>query len=419
MFDLPPLSDAPTAGRREPPDGRMQGGSTPDARIYLDHAASTPCDPAVTAVMEHVAAHEFANPSSSHRAGQRAARYVDEAREQLAAAVGALPEEIVFTSGATESNNLAILGIAAAAEERGERRRRIVTLGIEHPSVLGPCRRLAARGFRLATAPVRRDGTLDLGALAKVLKDDTLLLSVQAANNEIGTIQPLAAAVRLAHEHGALVHSDAAQTLGKMPFDVEALDLDFASFSAHKCYGPKGVGALWVRNGPTHAPIAPLYFGGGHEHSLRPGTYNTAAIAGFGEAARIADERLADDARHISSLRDHFEALLQNRAEGITVNGALGNRLPGASSLTFDGVDADALIARLPDLDLSAASACHSGTPEPSHVLRAIGLSNDQAYGTLRIAFGRGTTRTSVEHAVCRIADGVSALGTFLSGTRS
>lgn len=419
MLDLPPLSDAPTAERREPPDGWMRGGATLDAHIYLDHAASTPCDPAVTAVMKHVAIHEFANPSSSHRAGQRAARYVDEAREGLAGSIGALPEEIVFTSGATESNNIAILGIAAAAEERGERRRRIVTLGIEHPSVLGPCRHLAERGFMLATAPVRRDGTLELDGLAEVLKDDTLLLSVQAASNEIGTIQPLTAAVRLAHEHGALVHSDAAQALGKMPFDVEALDLDFASFSAHKCYGPKGIGALWVRNGPIHAPIAPLYFGGGHEHSLRPGTYNTAAIAGFGEAARIAAERLADDARHISSLRDHFEALLQDRVEGITVNGALSNRLPGASSLTFEGVDADALIARLPDFDLSAASACHSGTPEPSHVLRAIGLGNDRAYGTLRIAFGRGTTHTDIEHAAHRIADGVSALKTFHSGATS
>ena len=410
MLDLPPLSRASTAGRREPLAGRMQGGSTPAERIYLDHAASTPCDPAVAAVMEHVAAHEFANPSSSHRAGQRAVRYVDEARERLAAAIGALPEEVVFTSGATESNNMAILGIAAAAEERGERRRRIVTLGLEHPSVLGPGRHLTARGFMLVTAPVGRDGTLELDALAEVLKDDTLLFSVQAANNEIGTIQPLAAASRLAHEHGALVHSDAAQALGKMPFDVEALDLDFASFSAHKCYGPKGVGALWVRNGPVHAPIAPLYFGGGHEHGLRPGTYNTAAIAGFGEAARIADERLADDTHHIAALRDHFEALLQDRVEGIAVNGALGHRLPGASSLTFEGVDADALIARLPDLDLSAASACHSGTPEPSHVLRAIGLSNEQAYSTLRVALGRGATHTDVEQAANRIAESISAV---------
>ena len=274
----------------------------PSARIYLDHGASTPCDPAVAALMEHVEVHQFANPSSAHRAGQHAARYIETARERLAAAVGALPEEIVFTSGATESNNLAILGIVTAAEERGESRRRIVTLGIEHPSVLGPCRHLAKRGFELVTAPVHRDGTVDLDALKARLGDETLLLSIQAANNEIGTIQPLAAAAHLAHERGALVHSDAAQSLGKIPFDVETLQLDFASFSAHKCYGPKGVGALWVCGGPLRAPIAPLWFGGGHERGLRPGTSNTAAIAGFGEAVRLAAQQLAADAQTASRL---------------------------------------------------------------------------------------------------------------------
>ena len=360
--------------------------------------------------MERVAVDEFANPSSSHKAGQRAAHYVEAAREQVATAVGALPEEIVFTSGATESNNLAILGVAAAAKEGGEPRRRIVTLRIEHPSVLGPCRHLGKRGFEVATAPVRRDGTVELDTLEAVLGDDTLLLSIQAANNEIGTIQPLAAAARLAHERGALVHSDAAQALGKIPFDVETLGLDFASFSAHKCYGPKGVGALWVCGGPTRAPIAPLYFGGGHERGLRPGTSNTAAIAGFGEAARIAAELLNADARRLTTLRDHFETLLQERTKKVTLNGALGNRLPGASSLTFDGVDADALIARLPDLDLSAASACHSGTPEPSHVLRAIGLTDERAYATLRIAIGRATTRADMECAACRIVETVRVL---------
>ncbi len=360
--------------------------------------------------MEQIVVHEFANPSSSHQAGQRAAHHVEEARERIAVTIGALPEEIVFTSGATESNNLAILGIAAAAEERDDRRRRIVTLGLEHPSVLGPCRHLTTRGFTFTTATVRRDGTLDLDQLTETLKDNVLLFSIQAANNEIGTIQPLAAAARIAHEHGALVHSDAAQALGKMPFNVESLDLDFVSLSAHKCYGPKGVGALWVRNGPIHAPIAPLYFGGGHEHGLRPGTSNTAAIAGFGEAARITDDHLADDARRIASLRDHLEALLRDQVDSISVNGALDNRLPGTTSLTFEGIDADALIARLPDLDLSTASACHSGTPEPSRVLRAIGLSDEQAYGTLRIALGRNTTRAEVEFAAHRIARAVLAL---------
>ena len=412
------VSDASVV-RPKWPAGRTWDAQAPSARVYLDHGASTPCDPAVAALMERVAVQEFANPSSAHQAGQHAAHYIETAREQVAAAIGALAEEVVFTSGATESNNLAILGVAAEAEERGEPRRRIVTLGIEHPSVLGPCRHLTKRGFTLVLAPVCRDGTLKLDALDAVLGDDTLLFSIQAANNEIGTIQPLAAAVRLAHERGALVHSDAAQALGKIPFDVEALDLDFASFSAHKCYGPKGVGALWVCGGPARAPIAPLCFGGDHERGLRPGTSNTPAIAGFGEAARLAAGCLTDDARRLVALCDHFEALLQNKTEGVTVNGALDGRLPGASSLTFDGIDADALIARLPDLDLSAASACHSGTPEPSYVLRAIGLSDERAYATLRIALGRSTTRSEVEYAVRRIGEAVRALRVFSGGSVS
>ena len=392
------------------PAGGTRDAQALSARVYLDHGASTPCDPDVATLMEHVAVHEFANPSSAHQAGQRAARYIETAREQVAAAIGALPEEIIFTSGATESNNLVILGVAASAEERGEPRRRIVTLGIEHPSVLGPCRHLTKRGFTLAIAPVRRDGILDLDALEAALGDDTLLLSIQAANNEIGTIQPLAAATHIAHERGALVHSDVAQAFGKISFVVGTIGLDFASFSAHKCYGPKGIGALWICGGPARAPIAPLYFGGGHERGLRPGTSNTPAIAGFGEAARLAAERLADDTRRLAALRDYFEALVQDQAEGVIVNGALDYRLPGASSLTFDGVDADALTARIPDVDLSAASACHSGTPEASHVLRAIGLSDERAYATLRVAFGRWTTRTEVEYAVRRIAEAVQVL---------
>ena len=409
MPDLSLVSDLPVARREESTNHSREASARP-ARIYLDHSASTPCDPDVAALMERVAVHDFANPSSSHKAGQRAAHHIETAREQIATAIGGLPEEIIFTSGATESNNLVILGVAAAAEERDEPRRRIVTLGIEHPSVLGPCRHLGKRGFEVATAPMRRDGTVELDALEAVLGDDTLLLSIQAANNEIGTIQPVAAASGIARERGALVHCDAAQALGKIPFDVESFTLDFASFSAHKCYGPKGVGALWAYGGPARAPLAPLYFGGGHERGLRPGTFNTAAIAGFGETARLATERQPADARRLAVLRDYFEMLVRDRTEYVTLNGALHGRLPGASSLTFDGIDADALIARLPDLDLSAASACHSGTPEPSHVLRAIGLSDEQAYATLRIVVGRTTTRADVEHAARRINEAVHVL---------
>lgn len=403
------MSD-PALERPEPPAGAKSAGQAPTRRIYLDYAASTPCDPAVADLMRRIAVHEFANPSSSHTAGQRAAQYVETAREQVAAAINALPEEIVFTSGATESNNLAILGVAAAAEKRGDSRRRIVTLGIEHPSVLGPCRHLSKRGYHLAIAPVHSDGTVDLAALEATIGDDTLLLSIQTANNEIGTIQPLAAAARLAHDHGALVHSDATQALGKIPFDVEILGLDFASFSAHKCYGPKGVGGLWVCGGPTRAPIVPLLFGGGHEHSLRPGTSNTPAITGFGEAVRLASERLPEDARRIATLRNDFETLIQDRIKHTTLNGALDNRLPGFSSLTFKDIDADALVARLPDLHISAASACHSGTPEPSPVLRAIGRSKEQAHASLRIAVGRSTTRAELHYASRRIAEAVCRL---------
>ena len=403
MPSLSPVSD-PALERPDPLAGTTRDGQAPTPRVYLDYAASTPCDPAVAALMRHIAVHEFANPSSSHQAGQRAENYVATAREQVAGGIGALPEEIVFTSGATESNNLAILGVAAAAEDRGDQRRRIVTLAIEHPSVLAPCRHLHQRGFQLVLAPVHRDGTVDLNALQAILRDDALLLSIQTANGEIGTIQPLAAAARIAHDCGALVHSDATQALGKIPFDLDILELDFASFSAHKCYGPKGVGALWVSGGPTRAPIAPLFFGGGHERKLRPGTLNTPAIAGFGEAVRLAAQRQPEDSRRISKLRDYLELQIQADSTQVKINGPIDNRLPGLSSLTFQGVDADAILARLPHLFFSTASACHSGTPEPSSVLRAIGLADALAYATIRIAIGRTTTEDQIHYLVSCLA---------------
>lgn len=374
-------------------------------RFYLDYLASTPCDPEAAALMQRLAVEEFANPSSSHAAGQRAAKWVERAREQVAAAIDALPEEIVFTSGATESNNLAILGVAAMAEERGDKRRKLLTLGIEHPSVLAPMAELGRRGWEVEFVPVRRDGRVVLDALDDAL-DGALLLSIQAANNEIGTIQPLLEASRMAAERGVLVHSDAAQILGKAPFSVEALNLDFTSLSAHKCYGPKGVGALWVRGGVAGAPIAPLMFGGGHEGGLRPGTLNTPAIAAFGFAAEMAIEHLEADSVRVGALRDRLERQLAECLDDrVRINGAIGQRLPHATSLTFfdgDGrpLDADALVANLPEFDLSTASACHAGTPEPSHVLRAIGMSQEEAYGSLRVGLGWETERTEVDRAV-------------------
>ncbi len=336
-----------------------------------------------------VSERDYANPSSAHRSGKRAAARIATAREQIADAIGALPEEIVFTGGATEANNLAILGAARHATERGRdpKRCRIVTLPIEHPSVLAPAQHLAKRGFRLDLAPVQPDGRIRLEVLDDLLGEDVLLLSIQTANNEIGTIQPVAEAAALARKHGVLVHTDAAQALGKTPLDVEAMGVDFVSLSAHKCGGPKGVGALFVRNGPNRAPILPIIFGGGHEHGLRPGTQNAPGIAAFGIAATEAVAGLQADAPRLSALRDELEVGILARCPTARINGARDHRVPNATSITFPGVNADALISRLPEFDISAASACHAGTPEPSHVLRAIGLTTEDAYSTLRLSF--------------------------------
>lgn len=413
---LPPGIAAPVAPAAWPaaaPPVRKATAEPP--RTYLDHQASTPMDPAALAVMQRIAEQIYANPSSAHRSGKRAAEVIESARERLAEVVGALPEEIVFTGGATESNNLALLGAARAARERGDARRRIVTLPIEHPSVLAPARFLARDGFESLTAPVGRDGRVDLDALAALLSsaenEPALLLSIQTANNEIGTIQPVAEAAALAREHGVLIHSDAAQALGKIPFDVESLDLDFASLSGHKCYGPKGVGALFVRGGPRRAPIAPILFGGGHERGLRPGTSNTPAIAAFAEAASNAVARLPEEAPRLAALRDRLEREVTARLPEARINGALAHRLPHTTSITFPGADADALIANLPTFDLSAASACHSGAPEPSPVLRALGLTPADAYSTLRLAIGPATRLGDlVEDAIESITHALLAL---------
>ena len=381
----------------------------------MDYCASTPCDSLVIDRMIRLLKVEYANPSSSHKSGRRAHEIIEQHRRMLAIAINALPEEIVFTSGATESNNLAIQGVATAAEQSGNPRKRIVTIGTEHPSVLEPCKKLTEKGFKLSVAPIDSSGTVILSQLSQVFGDDTLLFCIQAANNEIGTIQPLTSAAEIAHKHGALVHSDASQAVGKTSFDVETLNIDLASISSHKCYGPKGVGALWLRGGPAKFPISPMFFGGGHEMGIRPGTSNTIGIVGFCIAIQNAVNRMLSESARISNLRDTFESQLKDSITSVRFNGALNSRLPGVSSITIEDIEADALISRLPNFDLSAASACHSGAPEPSHVLRAIGLSEDTAYSTLRVSFGRETTNQQVESAVQHIADSVRELRRFLA----
>lgn len=384
--------------------------------IYLDYMASTPCDPLVLQVMIPLLVEEFANPSSSHRAGGRAKRALEQAREECAAAILCEPYELAFTSGATESNNLAILGSAAASDGK---RRKIITTPIEHSSVLEPCRYLAKKGYELVYCPVDRSGEIDLGALADLIDHRTLLVSVQAANNEIGTLQPVSSIGQLARNAEALFHCDASQALGKIPLSVEEMCIDLLSVSGHKAYGPKGVGALYVRGGVERSSLEPLYYGGGQEFGLRPGTPNVPAIGGFGCACRLAHENMREEPSVISSLRDLFEREVIKRIPGVKRNGPIANRLPSVTSLSINGIDADALIANATDIIISSSSACNAGAPEPSHVLMAIGLSRQEAYSTIRVGFGRFTSRTETEYAAGHLSNSAEKVRNHYMGTRA
>ncbi|MBI2936803.1 MAG: cysteine desulfurase [Thaumarchaeota archaeon] len=372
--------------------------------IYLDYHATTPCDTRVLNAMLPYFIEKFGNPSSSlHPCGQEAAEAVEKARMQISGIMGAMPEEIIFTAGATESNNLALQGFARAY--RGKRNE-IVTTPIEHKSVLNVCHEL---GYTIKLLPVDRTGLVDLESARKVITNRTLVVSVQAANNEIGTLQPIPQIVEMAHDRGAVVHCDAAQAVGKIPVNVRMWGIDLLSVSSHKLYGPKGVGALFINDGPHSFPLKPLLIGGGQEHNLRSGTLNVPGIVGFGEACAISSKELPKEASHISSLRDLFEENLYSQIDNMQINGAISNRLPGNSSLTFPRIEAEAMIVNMPQLILSTGSACASGAPEPSHVLLAIGLSREDAYSTIRVGLGRFTTRSEVEQASSIISEAVSS----------
>jgi cysteine desulfurase len=375
--------------------------------IYLDHHATTPCDPRVVQVMLPYFAEHFGNPSSQHGAGRVAANAVENARGQLASLVGAIPKEIVFTGGSTESDNLALLGVARA--HHGDRRK-IITLATEHKAILNTAHQLEREGFELVIVPVDSMGRVDLNFLESCLDEETLLVSAHLANNEVGTIQPLVAIAEMAHRHGALVHSDATQAVGKIPVNVDELDVDLMSISAHKMYGPKGVGALFVRGGPRAIPLSPLVFGGGQEWSSRSGTYNVPGIVGFGEAASIAQKLLPDEVVRLARLRNELEWQLAGKVADLTVNGDTENRLPGSSSLRFLGVGAEALIANLPGLALSTGSACNSGAPEPSYILLAMGLSREEAYATLRVGIGRFNTEEEIRYSASAIFNAVTSI---------
>ena len=382
--------------------------------IYLDHHATTPVDARVLETMLPFFTETFGNPASKHhRFGWEANDAVERARKHVAALVGAGSKEIVFTSGATEANNLAIKGAAAA--RRGERDH-LVTVATEHKAVLDPIARLAGDGWRVTVLPVSASGLIDLAALEHAVTERTALVSVMAANNEIGVLQPIKEAAVIAHAKGAWFHTDAVQAAGRVPFDVEALDVDFASVTAHKIYGPKGVGALYVRR-PSSArvsearrdiAIAAQIDGGGHERGMRSGTLNVPGIVGFGRAAEIARAELAGEAQRVRELRDRLLDRLKATTDGMSVNGDMGARLPGNLNVSFAGIDGDALLVSLDDVAASSGAACTQA--EPSHVLMALGMAKDRALASLRFGVGRSTTKDEVDYAAAKVADVVTRL---------
>jgi cysteine desulfurase len=380
------------------------------APIYMDHNATTPVDPRVVTAMLPCFGEHFGNPASrTHSFGWAAARLVDRARTQVAGGIGAQPEEVIFTSGATESNNLAIKGAAHLLRVRGNH---LVTCATEHRAVLDPCQRLAREGFEVTVLPVDDRGRLVPEAVATALTDRTVLVSVMLANNEIGTIQPIAEIAAACRERGVLLHCDATQGIGKVPVDVATLGIDLLSMSAHKLYGPKGIGALFVRRSRPLLRLEPLLDGGGHEQGMRSGTLNVPGIVGFGKAIELAVAELADEASRLAALRDELQRRILAGAEGTLLNGHPTERLPNTLNLSFPGVDGNALLVGLHEVAVSSGSACTSAEPHPSHVLAALGRSRALAAASLRFSLGRGNT--SEEVAV--VADAVVREVTRLRG---
>ena len=375
--------------------------------IYLDHHATTPVDPEVFQAMAPYFTEKFGNAASrQYRLGWDAQEAVEQARREVAQLIGAEPKEIVWTSGATEANNLALKGLADVAAPA---RTHFVTVATEHKSVLDTCRRLEQRGCRVTVLPVDGTGQIDLDALRAAVSDQTAAVSVMAANNEIGVLAPIAAIAAIAHERGALVHTDVVQAAGKVPFDVNAAGVDLASLTAHKMYGPKGVGALYVRRKNPRVTVAPLFDGGGHERGMRSGTLNVPGIVGFGRAALIARREIHDEADRLLRLRTRLFEGLRGRVSDLVVNGPLDARLPGNLNVSFPGVDGEALLISLcEDIAVSSGAACTAA--EPSHVLKALGHGVDLALASLRFGLGRWTTEEEIDVASRRVAETVTRL---------
>jgi cysteine desulfurase len=373
--------------------------------IYLDHNATTPVAPAVREAMLPYLGERFGNPSSGYEIGRQARDAVERARAQVATLLGAGHEQIIFTSGGTEANNLALAGHIRA---RGRAGAHVVASAIEHPSVLEPLRALAREGVEVTLVPPRPHGALDPDEVIAALRPKTVLVSLMHANNELGTLQPVAEVAAEAGRRGVAVHTDAAQSAGKVALDVRDLGVDLLSLAGHKLYAPKGIGALWVRPG---TPLAPLLHGGGQERGLRPGTEPVPAIVGLGAACVLVAAERARSAARLGALRDRLEAGLMAAVPDLQVNGALAPRLPTTSHVSFLGRDGAQLLAATPQILASTGSACHTGAAEPSHVLRAIGASPEATRGAVRFSLGHGTSAADVERAIELLAAAAARLG--------
>jgi cysteine desulfurase len=376
--------------------------------IYLDNHSTTRCDPRVLQALLPFFTEHYGNAASrTHVFGRRAEEAVEQARAEIAELIGASARAIVFTSGATESNNLALKGVAQMYRASGNH---LVTVRTEHKAVLDPCKRLERDGFQVTFLPVDRHGLVNPEQVAEAITEKTVLVSVMAANNEIGTLQPIGAIGQLCKARGVLFHTDAAQAAGKIPLDVEAMGIDLMSLSAHKMYGPKGVGALYVRRRGPHVRLEPLFDGGGHERGMRSGTLPVPLIVGFGKSCSLARQEMAEEAKRLLSLRERLWRGLQERVSDVSLNGHPTERLAGNLNVRFAYVQADALMTTMRDVAVSSGSACTSATVEPSHVLRALGLDEEQAHGSIRFGLGRFTTAAEIDLVIAELARQVERL---------
>jgi len=376
--------------------------------IYMDNHATTRTDPRVLEAMLPYFCDTYGNAASrNHEFGWVAEHAVEQARAQIAQLIGATAKEIIFTSGATESDNLAIKGVAEMYREKGDH---IITQATEHKAVLDSCKRLEKHGFRVTFLPVQKDGRLDLDDLKRALDDKTVLVTIMAANNEIGVLQPIREIGALCHQRGVLFHSDAVQAIGKVPFDVIADNVDIASISAHKFYGPKGVGALYVRRKNPRVQLVAQIDGGGHERGMRSGTLNVPGIVGLGKACELAGAQMAEEATKLAGLRDRLKTAIMGQLDEVYINGSMEHRLPGNLNLSFAYVEGESLLMGINDVAVSSGSACTSATLEPSYVLKALGAGDDLAHSSIRFGIGRFNTEAEVDYVATRVVETVNRL---------